>query len=172
MLQFAILSSLPVLNEDFTVADPLMVTIPTVSVAGSTACANITILDDDVLEFEHDFTVQLSNTVPAGVVLGALMSTTVTIQDNEGKECTDIDCYMHSVWLLLMYSGPPHSGHSEIRTTRYRGQFLLSQILHLCTFQPLKSGQFANQDTFMGPKVSGLEGSTVIGVCRQISVST
>ena len=92
MLQFAILSSLPVLNEDFTVADPLTVAIPTVSVP---ACANITILDDDVLEFEHDFTVQLSNiTLPAGVVLGALMSTTVTIQDNEGKECTDIDCYM------------------------------------------------------------------------------
>ena len=28
----------------------------------------------------------------------------------------------------------------KIRTPRYRGQFLLSQILHLCTFQPLKSG--------------------------------
>ena len=49
----------------------------------------------------------------------------------------------------------PQSGHSEIRTPRYRGQFLLSQILQLCTFQP---GHTANQDTFLGPKVSGLEG--------------
>ena len=52
----------------------------------------------------------------------------------------------------------PQSGHSEIRTPRYRGQFLLSVILHLCTFQPLKSGHPTNQDTFWGPKVSGIEG--------------
>ena len=56
------------------------------------------------------------------------------------------------------YSGTPQSGHSEIRTPRYRGQFLPSQILHLRTFQSLKSGHPDNQDTFLVPKVSRLEG--------------
>ena len=64
------------------------------------------------------------------------------------------------VIITYNYSGTPQSGHSEIRTPRYtcRGQFLPSQILHLCTFQPLESGHPANQDTFLGTKVSGLEG--------------
>ena len=32
----------------------------------------------------------------------------------------------------VMYCGTPQSGHSEIRTPRYRGQFLPSQILRFC----------------------------------------
>ena len=72
-------------------------------------------------------------------------------------------CHAQTHWHsnFVVYSGIPQSGHSEIRTLRYRGQFLPSQILHLCSFQPLKSGHPANQDPIGGPKVSGLEGSTV-----------
>ena len=50
---------------------------------GDIACDNITIIDDEVLEGEHSFEIQivsidppLSNITPASIV--------VTIQDNEG----------------------------------------------------------------------------------------
>ena len=54
----------------------------------------------------------------------------------------------------------------SIRTPRYRGQFLPSQILHLCTFQPLKSGLLANQDTFWGP-----QGVRIRGVPLYVTLS-
>ena len=69
----------------------------------------------------------------------------------------DVDKCIEELFKVLLQWNP-QSGHSEIRTPRYRGQFLPSQILHLCTFQPLKSGHPANQGTFLGPKVSKLEG--------------
>ena len=50
------------------------------------------------------------------------------------------------------YSVSPQSGYSEKRSPRYRGQHLPSQILHLCTSQPLKSGRPANQNTFSAPR--------------------
>ena len=77
-------SLLAVFNEDFIVADPLMVTFPTTSVSGDTACAAITILDDDAFEGDHSFTVNLTSTTPTGVTIGTVSSTTVTIQDNDG----------------------------------------------------------------------------------------
>ena len=77
-------SLLTVVGNDFTVADPLTVTFPTTSVSEDTACADITIVDDDVLEGDHSFTVQLTSTTPTGVTIGTDSSTTVTIQDNDG----------------------------------------------------------------------------------------
>ena len=61
--------------------------------------------------------------------------------------------------LIRGYSGTPQSRHSEIRTPRYRGQFLQSQILHLCTFQPQKSGHPDNLDTFLGPQGVRIRGA-------------
>ena len=59
-------------------------TFPTTSVSGDTACAAMAILDDDALEGDHSFTVQLASTTPTGVTIGTDSSTTVTIQDNDG----------------------------------------------------------------------------------------
>ena len=77
-------SLLTAVGSDFTVADPLMVTFPTTSASGDTACADISILDDDAFEGDHSFTVNLTSTTPTGVTIGTDSSTTVTIQDNDG----------------------------------------------------------------------------------------
>ena len=51
---------------------------------GDTACDNITIIDDDVLEGEHSFEIQIVSTDPMLTNISAA-SATVTIQDNEGS---------------------------------------------------------------------------------------
>ena len=51
---------------------------------GSTACASVSIIDDDSLEFDHGFTVSLSNTNPDGVTLSVPTDAAVNIKDNEG----------------------------------------------------------------------------------------
>ena len=51
---------------------------------GDTTCDNITIVDDDVLEGEHSFEIQISSTNPQlSNIIPA--STMMTIQDNEGS---------------------------------------------------------------------------------------
>ncbi len=59
---------------------------------GSTACRNITIIDDNSLEGEHNFTVFLEDfDIVAGapdtarIFMGTPSSATVVIEDNEGK---------------------------------------------------------------------------------------
>ena len=74
-----------VLGQDYSVSDPLTVTFTSGGGVGSTACAPVSIIDDDSLEFDHSFTVSLSSTNPIGVTLSVPSSTTaVTIDDNEG----------------------------------------------------------------------------------------
>ena len=51
---------------------------------GDTACDNITIIDDDVLEGEHSFEIQIASTDPMLTNISPA-SATVTIQDNEGS---------------------------------------------------------------------------------------
>ena len=74
-----------VLGQDYSVSDPFTVTFASGGILSSTACASVSILDDDSLEFDHSFTVSLSSTNPNGVTLSVLSSTTaVNIDDNEG----------------------------------------------------------------------------------------
>ena len=51
---------------------------------GDTACDSITIIDDDVLEGEHSFEIQIASTDPMLSTINPA-STVVTIQDNEGS---------------------------------------------------------------------------------------
>ena len=61
---------------------------------GTTACDSITIIDDDVLEGEHSFEIQIVSTDPMLSTIDPA-STVVTIQDNNGTyndlfvECTN-----------------------------------------------------------------------------------
>ena len=74
-----------VLGQDYSVSDPLRVTFASGGVVGGTACASVTIIDDDSLEFDHSFTVSLSSTNPDGVTLSVPSSAiAVNIEDNEG----------------------------------------------------------------------------------------
>ena len=65
-------------------SDPLTVTFASGGILGSIACAPVSIIDDDSLEFDHSFTVSLSSTNPDGVTLSAPTDAAVNIEDNEG----------------------------------------------------------------------------------------
>ena len=54
---------------------------------GDTACDNITIIDDNVLEGDHSFEIQVASTDPILSTINPA-STVVTIQDNEGNIIT------------------------------------------------------------------------------------
>ena len=74
------------LGEDFTEPSPLEVTFSSGDVVSDTACATFGILDDANLEFDHEFTVTLAMTTPAGLTLSvSSSSTTVSISDDEGR---------------------------------------------------------------------------------------
>ena len=73
-------------GEDFTVAalDIFEATFLAMSTSnGDTACDTITIVDDDVLEGEHSFEIQIVSTDPLLSTINPA-STVVTIQDNDG----------------------------------------------------------------------------------------
>ena len=53
------------------------------SVVGQ-VCQNVTIVNDNLLEFDEQFYVNLTNVVPPGVQLQPLNTTSVVINDDEG----------------------------------------------------------------------------------------
>ena len=76
------------LGEDYTEPSPLQVTFFSGDVAGDTACAAFGILNDDNLEFDHAFTVNLESVTPPGpVISNSSSTTTVSIMDDEGIHC-------------------------------------------------------------------------------------
>ena len=80
-----LLSTFTVEGEDYTVPLPIEVTFSSDASVGTSACATFGIINDGNLEFDHEFTVNLSSVTPTGPVLSAMSSlTTVTILDDEG----------------------------------------------------------------------------------------
>jgi len=76
---------LSVVGEDYTEPSPLQVTFSRSDNINDTACATFGIINDNNLEFDHEFTVSLSGVTPTGPVLSLMSSsTTVTITDDEG----------------------------------------------------------------------------------------
>ena len=57
---------------------------PTSSVQGDSVCTNVTIIDDDVLECEQDFTVFISSAT-LGTDISEQPQAVVSIVDNDGK---------------------------------------------------------------------------------------
>ena len=85
--------SFSVAGQDFNAPSPPEVTFSSGDVTGSTACATFVIIDDDNLEFDHEFTVSLSTVTPTGPVLSVPSSTTVvTITDDEGMHTIHYCC--------------------------------------------------------------------------------
>ena len=86
---------LSVAGDDFNEPLPPEMAFSSGDVPGSTACATYVIIDDDNLEFDHEFTVSLSSVTPSGPMFLPLSSsmTTVTINDDEG---------MHTVMLTFL----------------------------------------------------------------------
>ena len=72
------------LGEDFTEPSLLQVTFYSGDVVGDTACVTFGIINDNNLEFDHEFTVNLESVTPPGPVISTPFSTTVSIMDDEG----------------------------------------------------------------------------------------
>ena len=75
------------LGEDFTEPSLLQVTFSSSDMVGDTACATFGILNDNNLEFDHEFTVNLESVTPTGPVISNSSSTAVSIMDDEGMHC-------------------------------------------------------------------------------------
>ena len=83
------------LGEDFTEPSLLQVTFSSGDVVGDTACATFGIINDNNLESDHEFTVNLRRVEPPGPNLSRSSSTTVSIMDDEGIAtlyCVDGNC--------------------------------------------------------------------------------
>ena len=76
-----------VLGEDFTEPSPLQVTFSSGNLVGDTACTTFGIINDNNLEFDHEFTVNLESVTPTGPVISNSSSTAVSIMDDEGMHC-------------------------------------------------------------------------------------
>ena len=76
------------LGEDFTEPSLLQVTFSSGDVVGDTACTTLGIIDDNNLEGDHEFTVNLESVTPPGpVISNSSSTTTVSIMDDEGIHC-------------------------------------------------------------------------------------
>ena len=81
-----------VLGEDFTEPSPLHLTFSSGDVVGRTFCTTIGIINDNNLEFDHEFNVTLGDITATGTVAPCVTinpSTTVFISDDEGLCCLD-----------------------------------------------------------------------------------
>ena len=72
------------LGEDFTEPSLLQVTFSSGDLVGDTACATFGIINDNNLESNHEFTVNLRRVEPPGPNLSRSSSTAVSITDDEG----------------------------------------------------------------------------------------
>ena len=76
-----------VLGEDFTEPSPPQVTFSSGDLVGDTACATFGIINDNNLEFDHEFTVNIESVTPTGSVISNSSTTIVSIMDDEGMHC-------------------------------------------------------------------------------------
>ena len=91
-----------VLGQDFTEPSPLQLNFSSGDVINDTACTSFGIVNDDNLEFDHEFSVTLGDITAAGTTAPCIAlnpTTTVSISDDEGICC--IVCVVLTVLLLL-----------------------------------------------------------------------
>ena len=74
-----------VLGEDFTEPSPLQVTFFGGNMINDTACVTMGITNDNAVEFDHDFSVNLGRIIPSGPAITHPVSTTISINDDEGR---------------------------------------------------------------------------------------
>ena len=90
---------------DFSALSGLEMTFTSGSPNGAQQSVEIGITDDNALEGDHEFTVQLVSTNPSGsnVMIGAQSNTTVTITDNEGDSSLKRRVHMRVQWVSLTF---------------------------------------------------------------------
>ena len=93
-----------VFGEDFTVESPDVFEATFIAMStsdGDIECDNGTIIDDDVLEGEHSFEIQIGSTNPQLTNISP-DSAIVTIQDNEGIVVGSYNTNSKSEFLMCM----------------------------------------------------------------------
>ena len=105
------------MGEDFSAADPLEIVF---GVNDTMACAMVSIIDDDALEGDHSFSVQIVSTVPPITIDNTPVE--VTITDNEGILSKPfwrmyIYCiyHLHRGVLTQIYSNYIHAIYTTLR---------------------------------------------------------
>ena len=71
-------------NADFTVPDPLQVTITAGPIPSSPVCVPIMATEDTQIEGDHGFTLSINQPSLSTVTVGSQGSAVVTITDNDG----------------------------------------------------------------------------------------
>jgi len=89
------------MGQDFNEPMSPEVTFSSGDMTGDTVCATFGIINDNNLEFDHEFTVSLSTVNPTGPSISAtLSSTTVTISDDEGIHTVMLTILIHKSLLV------------------------------------------------------------------------
>ena len=83
-------------GQDFSADDPLQITF---TPGMNESCAMVSIIDDNALEGDHEFTVSIGMTVPPITIDNTTIE--VTIEDNEGVFCEAEYKYFRERWLLF-----------------------------------------------------------------------
>ena len=76
-------------------AGPLQAIFPISSIEGATSCVNISILQDLVLEGDHNFGVEVTSATPSVEMVGTPSEGTVLILDDEST-------YVHRLIVLIL----------------------------------------------------------------------
>lgn len=71
------------LLEDFAVPNPFMIVFPAGG-TDSTLCSNVVIINDNAVEDDHQFTVNIMDTT-SGSLINDPSTTIITIEDDEGE---------------------------------------------------------------------------------------
>ena len=83
-------------GQDFSAADPLQITF---APGVNESCAMVSIIDDNALEGDHEFTVSIGMTVPPITIDNTPIE--VMIEDNESEFCETEDKWFRDRWLLF-----------------------------------------------------------------------
>ena len=120
-------------GEDFTVAPPGVFEATFVALStsnGDRACDNITIIDDNALEGEHSFEIQIVSTDPLLNTISPA-STVVTIQDNEGSVAVFI-IFSLSMIIICLFSLAVETVSVEFEQTSYSASEDGSPSVEVC----------------------------------------
>ena len=83
-IKYQVYYSLPSGGADYATIMMTPVGFMSGDALGTTACLNVTVIDDNAVEMNETFTISASNVDPA-VIIAPLTQADITIFDNDGK---------------------------------------------------------------------------------------
>ena len=107
---------LSVMGQDFNEPMPPEVTFSSGDMTGVPACATFGIINDNNLEFDHEFTVSLLTVTPTGPNLSGMRpSTMVIITDDEGMHAyCDVNILNQYIFIDMSSITVPFAVHAMV----------------------------------------------------------